>query len=179
DEAERDYIFQFENFALERGLTRSALFKDELFTIKKFRSTEGEIIEKDVTEDVQDLLDFKNKVLGQLSDLFNRFDQAATVKEYITIIYDFITECGIDARIEAEIGHLEQTGALIKRDETEQAYNQFIRLMDDAYIVFKDSEVSFEIFYETFKDGLLNAEFNLLPSTIDQVIIGNLDLAKV
>src|SRR5699024_5967263 len=98
---------------------------------------------------------------------------------YITIIHGFITEHGIDARIEAEIGHLEEMDAIIKRDETEQAYNQFIRLMDDAYIVFKEDAVTFDIFYETFKDGLLNAEFNLLPSTIDQVIVGNLDLAKV
>ena len=179
DDTERDFIFQFENFALERGLTRSALFKDELFTVRKIRSAEGQIIEKDVTEEVRDLLDFKNKVLAQLSDLFNRFDEAATVKEYITIIHGFITEHGIDARIEAEIGHLEEMDAIIKRDETEQAYNRFIRLMDDAYIVFKEDAVTFDIFYETFKDGLLNAEFNLLPSTIDQVIVGNLDLAKV
>src|SRR5699024_2536979 len=57
DDTERDFIFQFENFALERGLTRSALFKDELFTVRKIRSAEGQIIEKDVTEEVRDLLD--------------------------------------------------------------------------------------------------------------------------
>src|SRR5699024_12602113 len=69
--------------------------------------------------------------------------------------------------------------SIIKRDKIEQDYNQYIRLMDYAYIVFKEDAVTFDIFYETFKDGLLNAEFNLLPSTIDQVIVGNLDLAKV
>ena len=176
---ERDFIFQFENFALERGLTGSSLFKDELFTVRKVRNAAGEITEIDVTEEVEDLLNFKNDVLSRLSDLFSRFDEADKVTEYITIIYDFINEEGIIDKIETEIGALEEAGDIVKRDETEQAFNEFIKMLDDAYIVFRDEPVPFEIFHETFKDGLLNAEFNLLPSTIDQVIVGNLDLAKV
>ncbi|MCD2138663.1 PD-(D/E)XK nuclease family protein [Salinicoccus halitifaciens] len=176
---ERDFIFQFENFALERGLTRSALFKDELFTVRRFRDGEGEIREIDVSDEVADLLDFKNDVLGRLSRLFDRFDEAENVLQYITIIHEFLAEEGIMEKVEAEIHALEETGDIVKRDETEQAFNHFVKMLDDAYIVFKEEPVSFEIFHETFKDGLLNAEFSLLPSTIDQVIIGNLDLAKV
>ncbi len=175
----RDHIFQFENFALERGLTGSALFKDELFTVRKFRDASGEIREQDVSEEVENLLIFKNDVLSRLSGLFDRFDEADNVLQYITIIHEFLAEEGIIGKVEAEIKSLEETGDIVKRDETEQAFNHFVKMLDDAYIVFRDEPVSFEIFHETFKDGLLNAEFNLLPSTIDQVIVGSLDLAKV
>ncbi|MFP3361702.1 hypothetical protein R0K17_30820, partial [Planococcus sp. SIMBA_143] len=74
-----------------------------------------------------------------------------------------------------EMQALDERNEIQVRDETEQAYNMFIRLLDDAYTVFDDEEVPFTLFYETFIDGLKNAEFSLLPSTIDQVMVGSLD----
>ena len=85
---------------------------------------------------------------------------------------------GILNKLETEISELEETNMRL-RNETEQAYNLFIRLLDDSYTVFKDERVDFSLFYETFMDGLKSAAFNTRPATIDQVIIGLLDLAKV
>lgn len=176
---ERHFIARFENFALRRGLSGAALFDDDNFKKMLVKNDNGDIEVRDISDEIGPLIAFKDKVLTILESMFSQLDEAVTVKEYITIIYQFITDNGIDAKIEREIESLEARHDVTKRDETEQAYNLFIRLLDDAYLVFKDEAVPFGLFYETFSDGLKSAEFNLLPSTIDQVIIGSLDLAKL
>src|SRR5699024_6793825 len=119
-----------------------------------------------------------NKKLQQLQSLFNDLKTGENVRDYVSAIYNFIVNNGILNKLETEISELEETNMRL-RNETEQAYNLFIRLLDDSYTVFKDERVDFSLFYETFMDGLKSAAFNTRPATIDQVIIGLLDLAKV
>jgi ATP-dependent helicase/nuclease subunit B len=176
---ERPLIDQFENFALTRGLSGAQLFDDDHFKKMLIKNQNGDIEVKDISDATGPLIHFKNKILNTLSELYKAFDEADNVKTYITLIYQFIHRQHISDKVVEEINMLEERREMIKRDETEQAYNLFIRLLDDAYLVFKDEPISFKTFYETFIDGLKSAEFNLLPSTIDQVIIGSLDLAKL
>lgn len=178
-DSQKILVDQFENFALSRGLSGSQLFNDDHFKKLLVKNTDGEIEVRDISSQTGELIQFKNDILHRLSDLYQSFDEVSDVKSYITLIYRFISEAGVQEKVYEEIKHLEAHRDIIKRDETEQAYHLFIRLLDDAYLVFKDETTTFKTFYETMIDGLKNAEFNLLPSTIDQVIIGSLDLAKL
>ena len=177
--ADSIYIDQLENFALERGLSGTALFDDDKFKYISVPDNDGGLRVEDKSAYYQEMIDFKNEVLGKLKRLYDDFGRELSVRDYIGRIYDFIIDEGIAEKIEDEMNDLDARKEIQKRDETEQAFNMFIRLLDDAYMVFDDAAVSFEVFYETFLDGLKNAEFSLLPSTIDQVMAGSLDLSKV
>ncbi|WP_411843608.1 PD-(D/E)XK nuclease family protein [Salinicoccus sp. HZC-1] len=179
ESSDREYIDQLENFALERGLSGSALFDDDKFRYITVPDENGALRLVDKSETYQDMIDFKNKVLARLEVLFAEFRTERTVRDYIGLIYDFLMAEGIVDKITEEMVGQDENDQIQARDETEQAYNMFIRLLDDAYIVYDDEKVMFSIFYEAFMDGLKNAEFSLLPSTIDQVMVGSLDLSKV
>src|SRR5699024_553957 len=114
----------------------------------------------------------------QLDTLFKELDEAKTVREFSLSLYQFIKDGEIDKKVQKEIEDLSDKNIQLA-NETEQAYNLFIRLLDDSYTVFKDREVNFELFYETFYEGLKTAKFNSRPAAIDQVIIGLLDLATL
>ncbi|WP_213810019.1 hypothetical protein [Jeotgalicoccus sp. WY2] len=150
----------------------------ERFAIEYRLDAEGMIDRIDNTESLSEMIDYKNSKLQQLKAFFNSLNEGETVKDYVTAIYNFIVDNGILIKLEDEIHELEETDVRL-RNETEQSYNLFIRLLDDSYTVFKDEEIDFSLFYETFIDGLKSATFNTRPATIDQVIIGLLDLAKV
>ena len=177
--ADRMYIDQLENFALERGLGGAALFDDDQFRYMTVPDDNGILHIVDKSEEYQGMIDFKNKVLAHLEVLFAEFRTERTVRDYIGLIYDFLVTEGIVEKITEEMVEQDENKQIQARDETEQAYNMFIRLLDDAYVVYDDEKVQFQIFYEAFMDGLKNAEFSLLPSTIDQVMVGSLDLSKV
>lgn len=179
ESSDRMYIDQLENFALERGLSGSALFDDDKFRYITVPDENGILHVVDKSESYQDMIDFKNKVLGKLETLFSEFRTERPVRDYIGRIYDFLMSEGIVEKITEEMISQDENKQIQERDETEQAYNMFIRLLDDAYVVYDDEAVRFQIFYEAFMDGLKNAEFSLLPSTIDQVMVGSLDLSKV
>ena len=178
EDAERGYVDLLENFILERGIEGTQLFDDDHFRYQT-EVTDFGVRRVDRGEEHAGMIDFKNRMLTRLETLYQAFREADTVRGYIGIIYDFVVDEGIADRLIDEMEQLDAAGEVGRRDETEQAYNMFIRLLDDAYVVFDDEEVSFTIFYETFIDGLKNAEFSLLPSTIDQVMVGSLDLSKV
>src|SRR5699024_10809543 len=118
-------------------------------------------------------------VLSRLEKLFAEFRTERTVRDNIGLIYDFLMAEGIVEKFTEEKVRQDENNQIQERDETEQAYNMFIRLLDDAYVDYDDEAVRFQVFYEAFMDGLKNAEFSLLPSTIDQVMVGSLVLSKV
>lgn len=171
-------LAHLENIIIERGLTGTELFDDERFQIEYRLDAEGMIDRIDNSESLSEMIDYKNKQISRLREFFKSLDAGTTVKDYITSIYSFIVDNGILIKLEDEIHELEETDVRL-RNETEQSYNLFIRLLDDSYTVFKDKETEFSLFYETFIDGLKTATFNTRPATIDQVIVGLLDLAKV
>ena len=171
-------LAHLENIIIERGLTGYELFDDERFSIEYRLDSEGMIDRIDNTESLSEMIDYKNNKLKQLKTFFNALKEGSTVKDYVSAIYNFIVDNGILIKLEDEIHELEEKDVRL-RNETEQSYNLFIRLLDDSYTVFKDAKTDFSLFYETFIDGLKSATFNTRPATIDQVIIGLLDLAKV
>ncbi|HJG32956.1 MAG TPA: PD-(D/E)XK nuclease family protein [Jeotgalicoccus aerolatus] len=178
NEMDDKLLAHLENIIIERGLTGHELFDDERFAIEYRLDAEGMIERIDNTEALSEMIAYKNKKLQQLQSLFNDLKTGENVRDYVSAIYNFIVNNGILNKLETEISELEETNMRL-RNETEQAYNLFIRLLDDSYTVFKDERVDFSLFYETFMDGLKSAAFNTRPATIDQVIIGLLDLAKV
>lgn len=171
-------LAHLENIIIERGLTGYELFDDERFTIEYRLDAEGMIDRIDHTESLSEMINYKNNKLEQLKLFFNSLEEGKTVKDYVSAIYNFIVDNGILLKLEEEIHELEESDVRL-RNETEQSYNLFIRLLDDSYTVFKNAETDFSLFYETFIDGLKSATFNTRPATIDQVIVGLLDLAKV
>lgn len=171
-------LAHMENIIIERGLTGGELFDDERFQVEYRLDSEGLIERLDHSESLEEMIRYKNEKLTQLQVFFDELKAGSNVKDYVTAIYNFIVNNGILNRLEEEIKTLENTDMRL-RNETEQSYNLFIRLLDDSYTVFKDEAVDFSLFYETFVDGLKSAAFNTRPATIDQVIIGLLDLAKV
>src|SRR5699024_9529120 len=178
NEMDDKLLAHLENIIIERGLTGHELFDDERFAIEYRLDAEGMIERIDNTEALSEMIAYKNKKLQQLQSLFNDLKTGENVRDYVSAIYNFIVNNGILNKLETEISELEETNMRL-RNETEQAYNLFIRLLDDSYTVFKDERDDFSLFYETFMVGLNAAAFNSRPATIDQVIIGLLDLAKV
>src|SRR5699024_12558881 len=114
------------------------------------------------------MIQYKNDKLRQLDTLCKELDEAKTVREFSLSLYQFIKDGEIDKKVQKEIEDLSDRNIQLA-NETEQAYNLFIRLLDDSYTVFKDREVDFELFYETFYEGLKTAKFNSRPAAIDQV----------
>ena len=167
-----------ENIIIERGLTAGELFDDKRFTIEYKLGIEGEIEAVDNTENLSDMIHYKNDKIHQLQRLFNAFDEGKTTKDFVETIYQFIVDEGIERKVAEEIKALNESDIRLSQ-ETEQSYNLFIRLLDDSYTVFKDEEIDFSLFYDTFIEGLKRATFNTRPAAVDQVIIGLLDLAKV
>ena len=178
EENDAQSLLYLENLIVERGLTGRELFVDERFTREYRLDEDGEIKEIDNSESLEEMIQYKNDKLRQLDTLFKQLDEAKTVREFSLSLYQFIKDSEIDKKVQKEIEDLSDRNIQLA-NETEQAYNLFIRLLDDSYTVFKDREVDFELFYETFYEGLKTAKFNSRPAAIDQVIIGLLDLAKL
>ncbi|WP_026867388.1 PD-(D/E)XK nuclease family protein [Jeotgalicoccus marinus] len=171
-------VMHLENIIIERGLTGGELFDDKRFTIEYKLGIEGDIETIDNTEALSEMIQYKNSKLHQLQRLFNQLDQGETAQDFVETIYQYIVDEGIEEKVANEIKELTDTNIRLA-NETEQAYNLFIRLLDDSYTVFKDEKIEFSLFYDTFTEGLKRATFNTRPAAVDQVIIGLLDLAKV
>lgn len=172
-------MYVFENVVLESGIDfQAGLLNDELF--KKFLETRDDGQKQTLSEveiqDIEKMLAYKNRVLDALNHLFKSIESGTKAIDYIQSIYQFLEKNRVLERLEKDIDTCEDE---TRKNETEDAYNHFINLLDNAHIVYGEDEVTFELFVDNLIEGLMEAEFNLLPATLDEVTVGVLDLAKV
>ncbi|CAD2073264.1 PD-(D/E)XK nuclease family protein [Phocicoccus pinnipedialis] len=176
---DKNSMYLFENIVLERGINYTRLHDDDVFKTQFEVTDDGRILEIDeeTNENLEALLKYKNRILNVLTSLFKGWNNATTVKEYLEILYYFLENNGVLEKISNEINEHDESVRRI--NETEEVYKHIIALMDQSYLVYKDEEKSFESFMSTFTEGLNEAEFSMRPSTLEEVIVGKIELAKV
>ena len=179
DITDKNSMYLFENIVLERGINYTKLRDDDVFKTQFELTDDGRIVEVDeeTNENLEALIEYKNRILEALATLFAAWDNATTVKEYLEILYYFLENNGVLEKVSNEINAHDESVRRV--NETEEVYKHLISLMNQAFTVYKDEEKSFDSFMSTFTEGLNEAEFSMLPSTLEEVIVGKIELAKV
>lgn len=171
-------IYTLENMILERGLTGTALRDDRYFGGTRMTSEDGETIYSFDNPETAACIDLKNNVLDTLDKLFESFGEALSARTFAEAIYAFLETEGIHESLNTSLELLLETDPR-RHSETLQAYRLLMTLLDDFVRLFEDEQMDTDTLFTAFTEALLNSQFNLLPATIDQVTVGNMDLAKV
>ena len=178
DKSDAPLIYTLENLILERGLTGTALKDDRYFMSVTKIDEDGEAHASFEDEHIAACIHLKNEVIKTLDAFYAQLHDDMHAGEFSYLLYEFLQENNVLNILSDTLKSLE-TSHPYRHSETEQAYRLLITLLDDFVLLFKEQPLSIETLLTAFTEALVQSEFNLLPATIDQVTVGNLDLAKV
>ena len=165
-EIDDDDIYILENYALRWGIKGNKWYAKEPTFYNETEEEQNKIIHI-MEKVIKPLLRLRDEIMGERN-----------YKNITEKLYQFLIDNQINAKINNEIKHLEEIGEVEKAREYETSYKTIIELLDEIVSIFGEEKVSFEKYADILKTGLGNSSLGKLPSTQDQVTVGDVDRSR-
>lgn len=163
-----DEIEALENYAIKYRI-RGTMWKNP-FIKGDFEYTE---------EGLASLNALRERVAALFGKLENICKNAETTEDFLKAFYLFLTE---DLRIEERLDRLMQLqneeGFQTAADETQQVWSMMVGLFDQIAVLMGSEPFSAETFIELFTAGLKGVEVGVLPSSVDDLVMGTMQRTR-
>lgn len=155
---DRDSAEQFENHILKFGLRGTRLFEP--------------IEAADVSTDIEHV---RSSLINPLLKLRRSLSQAGSSMEKTKALYSYMCEMDVYGSLNAIVKSLREDGELELAEETAQAWDAVIELLDQLYAIMGDVRVSTRRYMAVLEEGLSAYKVGVIPTTADQVLVGDID----
>ncbi len=102
----------------------------------------------------------------------------STVREKCLALYQLLLEVEIQPRLESWIKEATEQGSLQEAREHGQVYEGLLGLLDQMVEIMGDEEITTEFFSRLLDAGLDSLYFSLVPPSLDQVLVGNMERTR-
>lgn len=175
---QREDIDVLENYVLANGIRGKKWTEEDNWNYRLnygFEDAEISIFEM---ETLQKINATKILVTEPLVRLFGSFREAVNAREICSAIYNFSVEILIPERIEGWIEEFKVKGHFDKANEYAQIWNIFIGLLDQIVDVAGSEKVKLDKFAKLLTAGINQYKTAVIPSALDQVLIGSIERVK-
>lgn len=162
---EMSRIYDLENYALKYGVRGYGWWN------KAFRGKVKGL--HDINQTRKEFMD----LLGELAKVFRK--NTAKTKEYVSALYDFMSTIGMAERLYEKSIFLEEKGKLREAGAYMQAYNKFVLVLDKTMDILGEEELARDDFIEVLLTGISDVRLGVIPSTLDQVVIGDIERTRL
>ncbi|MCM1159189.1 MAG: PD-(D/E)XK nuclease family protein [Bacteroidales bacterium] len=158
-------IYNLENYALKYGVKGYSWWKKPFRGgIKGLREING--ARKQFMEGIKDI-----------APVFLK--PSARAKEYIIALYDFMSTNRMAERLHARSIRMEESGSLREAKAYGQVYDKFISVLDKTMDILGEEEIDREHLIEILLAGISDLQLGIIPSTLDQVVIGDMERTRL
>ncbi|USS84607.1 PD-(D/E)XK nuclease family protein [Fructilactobacillus myrtifloralis] len=135
--------------------------------------TTGVVVDKNqaVSQAINQIRHF---VKDNLPPFYRRLTKAQTGREAAQILYQFLVNHGVPARLQEWQQQATEAGKLQEAGQAEQVWNEFCHILDDYVNVLGDQEFVQDDFLALLQAGFVGATYSQIPSTLDQVTISEM-----
>nr|WP_263313863.1 helicase-exonuclease AddAB subunit AddB [Mammaliicoccus sp. Marseille-Q6498] len=175
-----------ENYAFERGISGKRWTNPEFFTVesfeklgkKAFKKEDNKFLEED-KRTIQRVIQLKDYVVNQVDILNKALSESNTVEAFTVRLYDVIERFELPTHLMTMRDELEIKHKFEEAEQIDQVWQGTIKIFDDLVEVLGDVSLSLNEYIEILDRGLDELNFSMIPQTLDEVTVGNMDLAKV
>ena len=164
---------EFENYCLAAGVKRRDWKRTDNWDMPL--SVKDECADKDYLEKINST---RKRLTEPVVHLEEKIKGRHTGREFSVAFYEFMTECGIEEKIDALSGNLEKKGDMDAALRMRQVYELVVDVLESFDNAFCDKMLNAEEFGSIFASGLESVEIGVIPSTTDCVCAGSIDRAR-
>lgn len=158
-------IFVLENYCLKYGIRGSKWYKEPWKIAKN-------------DEELKFLNDLREKIVKPLFEFKDNLNRVKNAKEITEKLYKFLIENKIDEELINKANILEKNGEIALANLYRTSWNTLINVLDEVVLVLKEDKISFEEYVKVLKIGLQNSGLGSIPTTLDQVIVGDVERSR-
>ncbi|RNF38146.1 helicase-exonuclease AddAB subunit AddB [Planococcus salinus] len=170
-----------ENFVLANGIYGERWFDDKRWFYKKYRGlefhtgiqTDEELAAQTELHAVRDLV---REPLARLKD---KLETCTTGKDIAESLFLFVEEMDVYGKIQSLREREESEHRLLAATEHEQAWTQWIGVLDQFVLMFGDKKMELPAAVKILDEGFETLEFSRIPPSLDQVTVSKIDLARL
>ncbi len=160
-----DEIYDLENYALQYGIQGYARwsggFLGNVKGLKERNATRKQFMEK----------------MKEISKTFRK--KEATAKEYIHALYGFLSDNRMAEKLYEKSIRLEGEGRLREAKAYSQVYDKFLSVLDKTMDLLGEETIARDHFMEILLTGISDMRLGVIPSTLDQVMIGDMERSRL
>ncbi len=158
-------IYNLENYALKYGVKGYAWWS------KAFR---GKVA------GLHEINEARKQFVSYMEPLAESFQKSqAKTKEYLQSLYDFMSTNELAERLYERSLLLEEAGCLREAKAYRQAYDKFISVLDKTMDILGEEEIERDDFIDVLLTGISDVKLGVIPSTLDQVVIGDMERTRL
>ncbi|MBC6310632.1 helicase-exonuclease AddAB subunit AddB [Listeria sp. FSL L7-1582] len=180
--AYRGKVDIFENYVLENGIYNKRRWMDK--RPWGYRKIRGLDLNQGVQTDDEKakeatINEVRERIKAPLMILETRLKVADNGVGLASALFEFMLDVQVDKRLDMWRKRAEEMDELELAKEHEQAWKSVIALLDEFVEVMGDEELSLDVFFDIINTGLDALDFALLPPSLDQLIITDMDNSRL
>lgn len=174
----REDIDLLENYVLANGLRGKKWTEEKEWIYRiNFGFDEKEISEYE-EETLKKINNIKQIICEPLIKFQNNIKENKKVREICTAFYDFLNDIKVNEKIEKWIEEFKNIGDNEKANEYSQIWNIIMQLLDQIVEVMGEEEIKLDQFVKVLATGFGEYKMGLIPSSLDQVLVGSVERVK-
>ena len=158
-------IFELENYCNKWGIRGSKWYKND-------------ITYETINDKQEKLNDLRKEIIEPIIEFKTSLTRTKTGKDITYSLYNFIEKNHIQEKIIEKANKLEKENKTELSNEYRASITLFFNVLDEIMMSFENEKMTFDKYMKILQVGLSETEFGKIPSTLDQVILGDLDRSK-
>ena len=169
-EVTREQADKLENYVLALGIRGYKKWSEKWVRI--YRGMEP--------DQIQELNEIREVFAEEVRGLAQGFGSGKrTVEEYCRILYDFIVKSQVWQKLKVQEKKFAELGEKAMEKEYNQIYGIVMDLLDKMVEILGNETVSRQEFRQLLETGLSQAKVALIPPSIDQVMVGDMERSRL
>ena len=131
-------------------------------------------------ESIQTLNEIRERFADETRELALSFKGGKkTVREYCTILYEFAVKSQVQQKLKDQEKKFRELGDKAMEKEYAQIYGIVMELLDSMVEILGDEVVNRQDFRQLLETGLTQAKVALIPPSMDQVLVGDMERTRL
>lgn len=131
-------------------------------------------------EDIQEINEIRERFVCEVKELAECFlGGKKTVREYCCVLYRFIVNCDIQKTLKKQELSFKARGDKAMEKEYGQIYGIVMELLDKMVEILGEETVTRQEFRQLLETGLSEAKVALIPPSMDQVLVGDMERTRL
>lgn len=172
----RRVVDQTENVVLKNGYEGRRFWQSDYEWSYLELDDQGQKIAREADQVIEEEANrLKNFLFNSLDPLFKTWESSLPTKEALTTFYRTLERLGIPQQILNWRDDLIDAGDLELARHHEQAWQEFVQILDEYVLLFAEEDFSVELFFDLIQVAFREAKYSIVPPSLDSVSISGLD----
>ncbi|ABR50257.1 ATP-dependent nuclease subunit AddB [Alkaliphilus metalliredigens QYMF] len=177
----KDEVEQLENYVLQYGIRGKAYSEPftKGFEKKQIQQKDKEEGEKQIDEEKKEKYnELRMRFIAPFAKFEKRIYRKKKIGEITKALFEFMKELNIEDKLNQWIEELREEKYFEYVNENTQIWNKIMEIFDQLTEILADESATLKEYGRILEAGFLACKVGVIPSTIDQVLVGSIERSK-